>query len=109
MGNKIAKNQNIVTTVEIVGKSRKCQSCKRHNATYMRSVNLSKIPQKYILTENDVCYNMLISKNKFDINPLDLINLPKNLVMTKYDYYVCDICYEAESPMSQEWNVWRKI
>lgn len=108
MGNKSSKkkttNIDNVTTV-----MKKCQRCKSNISSHVRKIAITKVPPQYILSSDNVCYDMVLS-NVNDRNfQIDLINLPKKLAMTKYNYYVCDECHEIELPTTLEWNFWTKL
>lgn len=110
MGQSHAKNKiNVAKNNTLkISNIRHCQCCKHSQAKYVRELDVLKVPQKYILTPENVCYEMLHG-NRASTNIIDLINFPKDLVITKYRYYVCEKCYILELPKTLEWNYWKNL
>jgi hypothetical protein len=72
-----------------------CSVCKKNPIKYKRELNLNLVPNEYILSIDDTCAQILIVSYGMDYSKdkINFVNLPKELVMTKYDYKLCEECY----------------
>jgi hypothetical protein len=89
--------------------SRICQKCKINNSKYLRKINIDNVPQEYILPIDDIRSCIII--NTYKKNPRDkihFINFPHDFVLTKYDYYLCQSCYDDKSH-DHIWNYWIEL
>jgi hypothetical protein len=117
MGNtrsKINKSKMTETIAPVPNKVRICQKCQRLAATRVRKFDLENVPKRYILNPNNISYSFIISEykvygyNGWMSDSVYLVDLPKEHVLTKYSYYVCDNCYEKEKEPLCVWNHWEK-
>jgi hypothetical protein len=87
---------------------RRCQKC-NSIAFYVRKLNIKLVPQKYILDRNDPCAQAIMELHHIKYSDkYHFITFPKELVLTKYDYYLCDQCYQTRGETC-EWNYWKSL
>lgn len=94
----------------------KCNQCKINDSYFVRKFISKNVPNKYILEYDSSCAQLLRIYYKFDYfkDREQFINLPKSLIMTKYNYYLCKKCFEkytSDINNIQEfpWNIWHRI
>lgn len=91
-----------------------CQKCRGNKAKYIKRFDYRKLPNKYfhypdplLMRAIEMSYFQTDSVNIF---PDYWIDLPQDLILTKYDYRVCKECYEVEKQKSiPEWNSWENF
>jgi len=91
---------------------RKCQKCHKKKAKYIRKFDIDKVPTSYFMRQDDNCADLLINYHKIDYysNKFYFLKLPKEYLLTKYNYYVCKKCFDIEAKEdSMVWNSWEKI
>jgi len=97
---------------KVYAKVRICQKCNRIAATHVRKFDLEKVPQRYIMNPKHIDYNFIIGEYKvYGYNGWMsecqyLVDLPKEHILTKYNYYLCSDCYEQYGTPTCEWNHW---
>ena len=91
-------------------KNKNCQYCFLEPSTYIRKLDISKIPNEYFVNQNDYAYQMIMSHpDTISSNKFYFINLPHKYVLTKYPTYACYNCYLNEFITCLPWNYWEKL
>ncbi len=104
---KLFKNKKKInkTSNEII-----CQKCKKEYASYIRTFDYEKLTDKYFYPPDEIIVSMLHCKNIYDklIYPDFWVQLPKELILTKYPYKICENCYQIEKNfILNPWNEWK--
>lgn len=90
--------------------NKKCQFCLLQTATYIRKLDIEKIPKEYFIGPNDFGYQMIMSHpDTVPSNKFYFINFPHKYVLTKYPTYACYYCYLNEVIECLPWNYWEKL
>lgn len=115
MGNCCGHQLDVIENVVINKRVRLCQKCEKKAADYVRKFDFEKVPREYIINPENVVYWLLVKEYK-ENGPSGwmnenkyLVNLPKEFVLTKYNYYLCTDCYKIPTnKITCEWNFWEK-
>ena len=85
-----------------------CSDCRINQAHRVRKLNIDKVPKEYLLAPDDINSFILTNTYKIDFNDREnFLNLPREHRLTKYDYYLCNKCYNHRSTsQDQVWNYW---
>jgi hypothetical protein len=88
-----------------------CHNCNTNPAEHVRKMNLSKVPKEYILRPGDIRRSILTNIHHVSsTDKIQFVNLPKEHTLTKYDYYLCQGCYQDRpKELDQEWNYWGQM
>lgn len=101
---------------EIVSETKihKCQKCWSRPANHVRRLDIEMVPDEYFIRRTGIEANLLSvylanRGEKYDPeNKYQFIRFPKELVLTKYDYYLCGVCFSFENYECVPWNYWTK-
>jgi hypothetical protein len=89
-----------------------CNNCRINEAIYIRKLNVQKVPDKYFLDSNDICSRLIVKNHGINYNEKNhFINFPKEYVLSKYDYYLCEDCHVSsmDNDNMLQWTEWIKI
>lgn len=88
---------------------RKCQICRQKESNYVRKLNISAVPKKYILDPESPCASIIHDFHKIDYTDIYyFLAFPKEYMLTKYPLYACKKCYAMQKKMSPKWTYWVK-
>lgn len=104
MGNCIGIKHTEIHTEE---KKHLCSKCFLNQSSYVRKFDPNKVPQKFILNPSDISYISISLSTKNSFDKTQIVNLPKEYILTKYDYYLCTSCYALNDQITCEWNYWK--
>jgi len=86
-----------------------CMSCHNGIVTHIREFNYRKLPDAYFHEPHDYVLSILKRQN-IDTYPDYWIQLPPGLKLTRYQYRVCDNCYnQIQRNEVYPWNEWRDL
>lgn len=88
-----------------------CMTCKNSEIKYIREFDYKKLPPEYFHRPDN---SVITLANQFKASskmfPDFWIQLPKDLVLTKYVLCLCSTCYDKiSSDPIQPWNRWTKV
>lgn len=87
-----------------------CMRCNDNIVTnHVREFDYKKLPKEYFHEPNYYVVAILKRQN-IDPYPDYWIQLPPDLLLTRYRYRVCTLCYnQIKNDKLHPWNEWREI
>ena len=103
--------ESFVYTPGFNASTKLCTDCRINQAHHIRKLNINKVPREYLLAPDNINSFILTNTYKIDFNDREnFLNLPREHRLTKYDYYLCNKCYNHRSTsQDQVWNYWSDI
>lgn len=84
-----------------------CSKCHINKAVKVRKLDKKKLPSEYFHPPDETI-SLMLKFHKMDSSNTDYwIHLPPEMILSKYDYYLCHTCVSTEA--NYEWNYWMLI
>ncbi len=89
-----------------------CYRCTSVPYTYIREFDYKLLPAEYFHLPDDNTLNIMKTQglSEMETYPEYWIHLPREFVLSKYPYKVCDECYDAiKDNQTHVWNTWNQV